>query len=352
MKNSAITIGLLAALLGCGRASAAETTYGAGAQALPLQQEGGTARAMGMGSAVVGVEQGSASLFWNPAGLGYMSSKEVGLHHNSGLGGAIQEIAVFGTPLGGVEDGRRGGASGGLAVSVGYVNYGSFAGTDEVGRPNGFYSAADYSGSVGWGKALLPRLSAGVALKLNHSSLDGKGYDSLAADIGLLWDVIPDVHLGLGYNNLGLFDGRSGARLASGLRLGAGWDANKRWLLAASTELQGEGVNRLQLGTEYRLGDVEKGANVLTLRGGYQLNFPDAELGALDGLTLGLGFALSKSASVDYAMLPAGDLGTSHRLSLTLKFDVPVQARKSVATAKPAPEAAKPAASKKPATRQ
>lgn len=344
MKLSTISIGLLTAALLCGNASAAETMYGAGSQFNPLRQEGGTARAMGMGSAVVGVRQDSASLLWNPAGLGYMSSKELGVHHNSGLGDSVQEIAVFGTPLGEVKEPGQGGSHGGLAVSLGYVNYGSIAGADQSGRSTGFYGSSDFSGSVGWGKQLMRDVSAGVTLKANNSTIGGKGYSDFATDLGVLWNVVPEVHLGAAYTNLAL-SGVSGATTASGLRLGAGWDATKHWLLAASTELQDKAVKRLQFGTEYLLGNVEEGRNLLALRGGYQFDYPNADIGGLHGLTLGLGYAANRSMSMDYAILPAGDLGTSHRLSFTLKFNSPGKARTVAAAppAKAAPVAAVPA---------
>ena len=339
MKLSTINLGILAAVLSGGLASAAETTYGAGAQFNPLRQEGGTARAMGMGSAVVGVRQDSASLLWNPAGLGYMSAKEVGLHHNSGLGDTVQEIAVFGMPLGDVKGDGQGGEHGGLAVSLGYVNYGNIAGADDLGRPTGFYGANDLAGSVGWGKQLMRNVSAGVSLKASRSSFGGKPYYDLASDLGVLWNVVPEVHIGAAYSNIPLGGATAGAITASGLRLGAGWDATKHWLLAASTELQYKAMKRIQFGTEYLIGDVDSKANVLALRGGYQLDFPNPGLGALNGMTLGLGYAVTKSMTVDYAFLPAGDLGASHRLSLTLKFNSPGKAAPvaAAAAATPAP---------------
>src|ERR1700719_4359977 len=156
MKSLSIAAGVLSAALICGQAAAVETDYSAGAAALPLQQAGGTARAMAMGSAVVAVPQGSASLLWNPAALSQMSCSEVALHHNTGLADTIQEIGIFGTPLGSVKDDGKGGALGGIAVSVGYVDYGSFAGRDAFGLPTGNYHSGDFSGSVGWGMEVLP----------------------------------------------------------------------------------------------------------------------------------------------------------------------------------------------------
>lgn len=320
MKRSSIALGLIfAATLG-GAASAAET-YGDGAQALPLQQAGGTARAMGMGSAVVAVQQGSASLLWNPAGLGLMDSKEIGLHHNSGLGGTIQEILVVGAPLGPIHEEGKGGSFGGLAASLGYVNYGNFAGADELGQRTGSYQSGDYSASLGWGLELLPGLSAGAALKGNRSSFGEKTFQTYSGDLGVLVNVIPSLNLGVGYSNIQVGGSVAGAQLAAGWRLGAGWNATKHWLLAASTELQDKGVHRVQLGTEVLVGDVDKQSNLLALRGGYQLTYPNRDLGAMAGMTLGLGYTITRSIVIDYAFLPAGDLGNSQRLSVTFKFN-------------------------------
>ena len=323
MKIKSIGLGVLHAALLCGHVAAAET-YGEGGQALPLQQSGGTARAMGMGSAVVAVDQGSASLLWNPAGLGLMDAAEVGLHHNSGLGDTVQEILVIGAPLGKADRQGKGGSLGGIAASLGYVNYGRFAGADELGRANGSFSSGDLSGSLGWGLEVLPGFSGGVVLKGNRSNFGSKTFATYSTDVGLLWNVMPSLDLGVSYSNLQFGGGIGGAGLASGWRLGAGWKATKHWLWAASTELQEyNAMKRVQLGTEYLFGNVEEKSNVLALRGGYQLSFPSRDLGAFAGLTLGIGYSITRSIVLDYAFLPAGDLGASHRLSATFKFNAP-----------------------------
>lgn len=321
MKTASIRSGFLSAALLCGQASALETPYDGGAQALPLQQSGGTARAMGMGSAAVAVPQESASLLWNPAGLSRMSFTEVGIHHNSGLGGTIQETMIIGSPLGALREEGKGGSMGGIAASFGFVDYGSFQGTDELGQQTGSYTSGDISGSLGWGRELMPGLSGGVVLKSNRSNFAGKSYTAHSADVGFLWNAVRAINLGVGYSNLLFGGGVDGATLASGWRLGAGWTVNKNWLLAAATELQNKKMNRLQFGTEYLIGNVEEKTKVLALRAGYQANYPNPELSGLTGLTFGLGYTITRSIALDYAMLPVGDLGDSHRLSLTFKFN-------------------------------
>ena len=87
---------------------------------------------------------------------------ELGLHHNTGLGDSTHETAVFGMPMG---------VLGGFAASLDYVNNGTFEGWDNVGNKTDDYSAGDMGASVGWGKELLPGLSAGVAVKYNRQTL-------------------------------------------------------------------------------------------------------------------------------------------------------------------------------------
>ncbi|OGR66585.1 MAG: hypothetical protein A2X31_04500 [Elusimicrobia bacterium GWB2_63_22] len=327
MKILSIGIGLVSAALLCGPAAAVETDYAAGTKALPLQQAGGTARAMAMGSAVVAVPQGSASLLWNPAGLSRLGCTEVGLHHNAGLGETIQETVIFGLPLGEVKDECKGGALGGIAASLGYVSYGSFRGMDANEVPTGDYQAGDFSGSLGWGIELLPGFSGGIVLKGNQSRFAFKSYNAFTTDLGVLYALFPNLDLGLTYSNVNLGSKIGGSGLASGLRLGAAWTLDKRLLLAASGELQNGDMDRVQLGAEYLVGDIEKKAGILALRGGYQVNFPNPQLDGMDGLSMGLGYTFSRSMALDYALVSAGELGSSHRLSLTVKFNCPEKAK-------------------------
>lgn len=341
MKKISIGIALLLAAFSGGRALALETDYDAGTDALPLQYAGGTARATGMGSAVVAVPQGSGSLLWNPAGLARMECTELGLHHYSGLSEIAQETAILGVPLGPVKDDCKGGALGGLAASLNYVDYGSFNGRDDTGLPTGNYHARDYSGSLGWGIEILRSLSGGIALKGSQSKLLDKNYYAYAADLGVLLAVSKSLDLGVTYSNINLNSNIGG--LVAGWRLGAAWTLDRHLLLALSGELQNNSMNRLQLGTEYLIGNVDDKANILALRAGYQVNYPDPQLGGLNGLTLGLGYTFGRAMALDYAMVPVGDLGTTHRLSLTFKFDCPEKARPVAAAPAPAQRVVGPA---------
>ena len=59
---------------------------------------------------------------------------------------------------------------------------------------------------------------------------------------------------------------------------------------------------------------------VFAIRAGYKYNSAiNNTLGALAGLTCGVGFKIG-ILDIDYALVPYGDLGYSHRISIIAKF--------------------------------
>jgi hypothetical protein len=59
---------------------------------------------------------------------------------------------------------------------------------------------------------------------------------------------------------------------------------------------------------------------MLALRAGYR--FRRSDVSGADGITAGLGLAYSRGLDyvLDYAFAGQGDLGASHRVSLTLRY--------------------------------
>ena len=322
-----------------GLAWAAENIQPAASLSMPLMWDGGTARAMSMGSAVVAVPQGSASLFWNPAGLGLMENcpgqcgfndgMEVGLHHNTGLGDSTQDTAVIGVPMGII---------GGIAVSLNYVSDGTLQGRDSVGNLTSDYSVNDMGASVGWGKQLGRGISVGAALKYNKQSIASTTYSAYAGDLGFLWNAFPRFMLGATYANLGTKVADS--ILDSGWRVGASYGVNKDLLVAVSGDLKqpGNQFSQMQIGLEDWFSER------LALRLGFVHTYTDQQVADfnLTGLTAGIGYKIFKSLVLDYGYIPSGDVGISQRLSLTFKFQCtaqPVEPAKvqPVAEVKPVP---------------
>lgn len=272
----------------------------------PLDNSGVSARATGMGSAFVGVADDSSSLFWNPAGLGVLPSPELALHHSSLLAGIVQETLVAAVPLG---------IFGGLGVSGNYVNYGSFDGYDEEGAQMGSYSANRYGLGLGWGKEISRGLALGAGLKGSLRTVSDNNYSDLSVDLGGLWSPVENLTLGAAYCNLGTEV--TGNQLASSLRMGGsfrlGVGTGNQLLLAASTAIEPQGVNRLQFGLEDTI------QSLVALRLGYQASLADYQAGGLSGMSAGAGF-LFNGFALDYAYLPFGELGSTQRISLAYHF--------------------------------
>jgi outer membrane protein OmpA-like peptidoglycan-associated protein len=151
---------------------------------------------------------------------------------------------------------------------------------------------------------------------------------------------MPSLDLGASYSNINLGRTLAGSQLAAGWRVGGAYTLDRHVLFALSTELQDKAMKRFQAGVEYLIGNLEQKSNVLALRAGYQANWPSPELSGLTGLTLGLGYTVTRNFTLDYAMLPTGDLGISHRISLTFKFGCPEKQEPAQPQAAGAPEPA------------
>lgn len=303
-KRSAVLAGLMAL---AGTVSA--EVYSVASLANPTDNSGGSARALGIGGAFVGVADDSSALLWNPSGLSGLKKMEMALHHNSWLGGIIQETAVMALPMGPL---------GNFGASINYVGYGSIEGYDSSGTQVSSYSANRYGLGLGWGKEVLPGLSAGVGLKGAMRNMPTGSSSDVSGDLGVLWQPMKELRLGMALSNLG--SSVAGYSQAAALRGGGSYlmkfSSNHQLLLAASAAFEPSGVNRIQLGVEDTL------HSFLALRLGYQFNLADTQIQGLTGLSAGLGVTYN-SFGLDYAYLPFGELGTSQRVSLSYKFDHP-----------------------------
>jgi len=307
---------------------AAEDLLSAAGFAFPSIQEGASARALAMGSTYVGIAEGSASLLWNPAGLATLQDPEIALHHESGLVGATQEIAVLGVPLGN---------GNGLGLSVNYEDDGTFDGHDATGAGTGDYSARTYGASLGWGFRAPLGFSLGLALKANRQELANTDLNAFAGDAGILWSRSPLLTVGAAYTNLG--PDVDGSQLAQGFQAGVssyvGKGGDYQWLFALSGEALTRGANSVHLGVEHTL------YQLLALRAGYAFDVPDpTTTGDLQGWTFGGGIIIQRDLSIDYAFVPLAGLGNTQRVSLTYDFGE-CGGRQPVAKASVTPEPVK-----------
>ncbi len=316
-------------------------TSGAGSTSTNFQKIGVGARAVGMGEAFTAVADDPTAMYWNPAGLMLARGTEFNLTHGEWMMGVDSEFFAFSQNM------ERDGAFGG---SINYLG-GSFVGSLEtasgdyggVGDP---FGASEYEGSVAYSQRLgnwfsnsggvLQRLMLGLKVDLVGQNLVNQGSMGAALDAGCLFEVIKKTfYVGAAFTNIGTtfpatitsspvtmtqnFAQPMNYVLGGSYRFKNLLMKNTRLILAAETNGYVDTGLKLNGGGEYKM---TFGQNDLALRVGYRSG---SDLGSLAGLTSGVGIAQrfnDTEADLDYAFVPYGVLGSTHRISLNFIIGV------------------------------
>ena len=166
-----------------------------------------------------------------------------------------------------------------------------------------------YEGAIGLSYARqMERTRLGLQLKFIRQSIFTQNASGLAADLGMMCDVLASLRLGATVRNLGRMNrlDRRETDLPLEARFGAAYVGRTDMLVAVEAQKARGDDLTLHLGGEYRAGGH------LRLRAGYQT----AEN---RGLSAGLGLAAERWV-IDYAYVPFGSgLGDAHWLSLQLE---------------------------------
>ncbi|MFH1783635.1 MAG: PorV/PorQ family protein [bacterium] len=285
-----------------------------GAQFLKI---GSGARAVGMGGAFVALSDDASAIFWNPGGLGALYAKEFSAMHIEWLEGIKYDNLTYVHPIDGF---------GTLGLDVRYLQVGTMkktvvngAGYDETGS----FTASDIMVGVAYGKEVLPYFNVGASLKYIKQTIDTKNANAFAADVGLLYDLLHG-DVGLSIQNIGTklkFDTKEGS-LPLNIKFGiAGRMLNNRLIISVEGNQPNDGNMNIRAGTEVWI------KKFLALRGGYKYTFDEnSEFGISSNFTAGIGIGKTDPSDsgygyqIDYAIVPYGDFGYTHTMSLSLKF--------------------------------
>lgn len=307
--------GLLAVFLTAG-APAAASVFGApgsGTASAQFLELGVGARAVAMGEAYAAVADDATALYWNPAGLVRIKERSVSLMHAPYLGQSYFDS---------VDYAQRVGARAAFGLGAQYFSAGDLAQTDAAGGDLGSATPYDLAVTLGFAYALTGPLdgwAAGAAVKEIESKIVHAARTQ-AVDAGLLTPKLLDgrLTLALTMTNLGgtLRYDVADEPLPFQARLAGAYRAGEHALLTADVGVPRGERPFLALGTEYRV----RGAGTWSYAG--RAGFNTRTLGSPDGFTgasvgLGLGFG---AYAVDYAFVPLGGVGQTHRISLTCAF--------------------------------
>ena len=266
------------------------------------------AEAVGMGESCVAIADDVYATYWNPAGLSQVGVDQLGFMHNEWFQDIRYEFMGYVHPIS---------DSTAIAFSTSYISLGELDRTDETGSVLGQFHPYDILFGLSFGKRLNDALSFGVSAKFLQEQIDDKNARALAADIGGLYSV-PGSNLILGANvqHLGTrmkFVDDSFA-LPLNLKVGAAYRMiNGALTLVADVNRPVDNDMSVAMGVEYKL------LGVVNLRTGYRYAMGGNDLGAASGLRAGFGVDIA-DYSLDYAFVPYGELGQSHRISLLASF--------------------------------
>uniref|UniRef100_A0A7C4GGE9 PorV/PorQ family protein n=1 Tax=candidate division WOR-3 bacterium TaxID=2052148 RepID=A0A7C4GGE9_UNCW3 len=273
---------------------------GSGTTAFPLLRVPLGPRACAMGEAYTGLADDVNALFWNPAGLGQVAASQLAFSHQEWFADIRDEHLGLVLPVG----------SGSLGVGLVFSTTSGIEVRDPESGDHTETSAHSGYAALGYGLMLNDRLHVGISAKGLYDDLIEQTGAGVCFDAGVLLRA-ERFRLGCAARNLGwgMRYGQDNIALPMGLHVGASY-ALRRLNVVADISASVDRLPDAHLGFEYPLYDI------FMARAGCRLGPQDwRTLSWTSALTTGFGINLGRFA-LDYAFVPYGRLGLTHRLSL------------------------------------
>ncbi|MFH1379372.1 MAG: PorV/PorQ family protein [bacterium] len=282
-----------------------------GAQFLKI---GTGARPMGMGGAFSAVADDGYAAYWNPAGFAQIQKPELATTYLK----YFQDID-FGY-MGYVLPYK----SGVYGVGITYLTLGDIEGrTGDSEQPDRKFGASDICAEVSYAikepfDVALPGVDMGLNLKYIQQEIDGNKAQTGALDLGSLYHTVyKPLTIAICLQNVGPGNKFVKVRdpLPLNLKLGCAYRMLQNKLIT-SLDIDQYLIDQKMyagFGAEYWMIDI------IALRAGYRYGYHKNSLGNIVGLSGGLSLK-AFNFQLDYAFVPFGKLGDTHRFSLSAKF--------------------------------
>lgn len=303
MKKCLILLTIVIAFNGLVSAATKDDIGTSGAQFLKL---GAGARVAAMGDVFGAVADDSSAIYWNPAGLNQLKKKSVSIMHSMWVGDIAYDWVSYAQPT----------SFGAFGVGIQYLSYGTLKGMDETGLALSNFSPSDFAGNISYANKIG---EVGVGLNVKYISCKIKeSATAYAGDIGLMYKMMEDkLALGLAVQNIGtklkFIDEEE--QLPMNIKIGTAYKISDNWLVAVDANSPNDNAINIGAGTEYNY--KLKDDFMLSGRAGYNTKTKDID--GLKGIAAGLGVGY-KDLMFDYAFVPFGDLGNTHKISCEFKF--------------------------------
>jgi len=298
------------------------------------------AKASAMGGTFVGVANDVSSAYWNPAGLGQINRPQLSAMHAEWLAGVRYEWVGFAQSFGRWVT---------LAGDVAFLHTGDIIRTLESGDEDGVFEYTNMALRIAFGTISYKGMRLGGAVNafqqmvtFNNTTMlkarDSETPWNISISLGSLYETpIKNLRIGGSIQNFSgnakrFFSQTEIDPLPRIIRIGFAYEVqvkltesdlveaeasgkrvekrHSRMIIAFDVNFPNDRPANLHAGVEYMF------RNGFSLRGGYQT---ETDFDFLSNLSGGLGYE-TESYNVDYAFVPFGDVGNTHRMSFTLRF--------------------------------
>jgi hypothetical protein len=257
-----------------------------------------SARSIGLGSAYVAAADEPIGTVWNPAALSFMDQLQLRAETARLFESTSINAIGFAIPSSRLPS---------LGLTVLSLSSGDIERTSETNESLGTFSEGDMAFLLTASQSFGPRLAVGANFKVVRQTVEDFGGTGFGADLGVVYEIMPDVKLGASLLNVGgpgitLRDDKE--TYGTELRTGASWRfLNGKALL--STELDsrsGPGAS-LHSGAEFWFHER------MAVRVGYSDVSPAG----------GVSFVPSEGFRFDYGVSDH-ELGVTHRIGVSYAF--------------------------------
>ena len=275
------------------------------------------ARGVALGEAYSAMADDASAMYWNPAGLIKTRSHSLVFMHSAYLASSFFDYLAYS---------QRQGDAGSWGFSVQYMNSGEITRTDASGVEEGVFTPSDIAIAVGFASDISgyrkdpeERFSMGAAGKVVRSKILSSN-TTLAADAGFLSPCFFDRRFQMSFSAQNIVGSlkfnQESYPLPLIFRLGTKTSLTRYWDVTADLAAPRDNYPYLAMGTEVRI-NASKTAT-MSVRAGFNTR-SISDLEGSRNFSLGFGLA-GRTLSVDYAFVPFGDLGNTHRLSVGFSF--------------------------------
>lgn len=275
------------------------------------------ARSSAMAGSFVSVDNDVNAIFYNPAGLATLKSKQASV----GFFKYLMDINS-----GNVSYSQKYKELGYFGAGVRYINYGTMDKYDENYQNQGTFGASDLALSLGYANVYKENFKYGANVKFIYSSIDEYNSVGLAIDLGALY-TFPEqkLNFGLSVLNLGTQVKKyieTSESLPLDIRVGMTKSLEHLPLtvnlgfarLADTYDNFFERFKNIIVGGEFTLNDY------VLLRIGYnnaeRKNYKTGSSIGISGFSAGVGIIFTDKYRLDYAFNSLGNIGAAHRFNL------------------------------------